>query len=162
MDNALDAEQTSIDTPLFKAMTAFFTDDGWPFIQLEGRPMLTINFEGKNARWACFAQAREEQSQFVFYSLCPVNAPADRRAAMAEFLSRANYGLIVGNFEMDFEDGEIRYKTSVDFEGLPLAPAAFRTAVYANVSMMDQYFPGLMSILHSTVSPREMIDRIEG
>jgi hypothetical protein len=24
--------------------------------------------------------------------------------------------MIIGNFEMDFEDGEIRYKTSIDVE----------------------------------------------
>jgi hypothetical protein len=121
-----------------------------------------MNFEGKNAKWSCFAQAREEQQQFVFYSLCPINTPAERRAAMEEFLTRANYGLIIGNFEMDFEDGEVRYKSSVDFEGLSLAPEAFRTAVYANVSMMDQYLPGIMQIIYSEVSPREMIDQIEG
>ena len=26
----------------------------------------------------------------------------------AEFLTRANYGLVFGNFEMDMHDGEIR------------------------------------------------------
>jgi hypothetical protein len=30
------------------------------------------------------------------------------RAPPAEFITRANYGLIIGNFELDFEDGEIR------------------------------------------------------
>ncbi len=162
MDSTSGSEPAAGHAPLFDAMTKFFSDDSWPYIVLEDRPILTMNFEGKNAKWSCFAQAREEQQQFVFYSLCPVNAPEDRRAALAEFLTRANYGLIVGNFEMDFEDGEIRYKTSVDFEGLPLAPEAFRTAVYANVSMMDQYLPGIMQIIYSAVSPREMIDQVEG
>lgn len=150
------------DTPLFEAMVDFFKSDDWPVIQLEDRPILSMNFDGKNARWTCFAQAREEQQQFVFYSVCPVKAPAEKRAALAEFITRANYGLISGNFELDFEDGEIRYKTSFDAEGLTLSPALFKNLVYANLSMMDRYLPGIMSILYSEVSPREMIDRIEG
>jgi hypothetical protein len=150
------------DTPLFDAMLDFFKSDDWPTIQLEDRPVLSMNFDGKNARWTCFAQAREEQQQFIFYSVCPVNAPAEKRTMLAEFITRANYGLIIGNFELDFEDGEIRYKTSLDAEGLTLSPALFKNLVYANLSMMDQYLPGIMSILYSEVSPREMIDQIEG
>lgn len=149
------------DTPLFDAMVDFFKTDEWPFIQLEDRPVLSMNFDGKNAKWTCFAQAREEQQQFIFYSVCPVNAPAEKRPALAEFVTRANYGLIIGNFELDFEDGEIRYKTSLDAEELALNATIFKNLVYANVSMMDKYLPGIMSILYSEISPREMIDQIE-
>ena len=149
------------DTPLYDAMVDFFKTDDWPYIQLEDRPVLSMNFDGKNAKWTCFAQAREEQRQFIFYSVCPVNAPAEKRPALAEFITRANYGLIIGNFELDFEDGEIRYKTSLDAEDLALNATAFKNLVYANVSMMDQYLPGIMSILYSEISPREMIDQIE-
>ena len=149
------------DTPLFDAMVDFFKSDDWPCTQLEDRPVLSMNFDGKNAKWTCYAQAREEQQQFIFYSVCPVNTPVDKRAAMAEFITRANYGLIIGNFELDFEDGEIRYKTSLDAEDLALNATAFKNLVYANVSMMDQYLPGIMSILYSEISPREMIDQIE-
>ena len=149
------------DTPLYDAMVDFFKTDDWPFIQLEDRPVLSMNFDGKNAKWTCFAQAREEQRQFIFYSVCPVNAPAEKRPALAEFITRANYGLIIGNFELDFEDGEIRYKTSLDAEDLTLNATVFKNLVYANVSMMDQYLPGILSILYSEISPREMIDQIE-
>ncbi|MBI5655834.1 MAG: YbjN domain-containing protein, partial [Geobacter sp.] len=47
-------------------------------------------------------------------------------------------------------------------EGLPLGPALFKSCVYANVSMMDQYFPGIMSIVYAEISPAELIDQIEG
>ena len=150
------------DSPLFEAMVDFFKSDDWPYIQLEDRPVLSLNYNGKHANWTCYAQAREEQQQFIFYSVCPVSAPVEKRTPLAEFVTRANYGLIIGNFELDFEDGEIRYKTSLDAEGLTLNPAVFKNLVYANLTMMDQYLPGIMSILFSEVSPREMIDRIEG
>src|SRR4030081_1049823 len=102
---------------IYDTMLQFFTQDEWPYTQLEGRPMLRMNFRGNNGRWLCIAQAREEQEEFVFYSVCDVNVPEDKRAAMAEYLTRANYGLYIGNFEMDYSDGEIRYKTSIDIEG---------------------------------------------
>jgi len=141
--------------------TAFFQEDGWPFQQLEGQPILQIGFQGDNGQWVCFAQAREEQMQFVFYSVCAAKAPEAKRLALAEFLTRANYGLIVGNFEMDWHDGEVRYKTSLDVEGDRLTPALVKQMAYANVVTMDRYLPGIMRVIYGDVSPTQALAEID-
>jgi hypothetical protein len=141
---------------------SFFQEDGWLFRQLEGQSVLAMGFQGESGQWTCYAQAREEQRQFVFYSVCPVNAPEDKRLAVAEFLTRANYGLFIGNFELDFDDGEIRYKTSIDVEGDRLTPALVQQLVYTNVLMMDQYLSGLMSVIYGDVAPAEAVAKAEG
>ena len=109
----------------------------------------------------CYARARDEQQQFVFYSVCSVNAPENKRQALAEFIARANYGMILGNFELDFTDGEIRYKTSIDVGNDKITYELIRQVVYTNVMMMDKYQPGIMSVIYSDVSPEEAIKQIE-
>lgn len=84
----------------------------------------------------------------------------NKRQAIAEFLTRANSGMIVGNFELD-ADREIRYKTSVDVKGARLSSALIEQIVYANVAMMDKYLPEIMSVIYSEVSPVEAIAQIE-
>ena len=148
--------------PISEVMLQFFADEKWQFMAVESEPILRIPFQGTNGQWMCYAQAREDQEQFVFYSVCPAVAPEERRGAVAEFLTRANYGLIIGNFEMDFHDGEVRYKTSLDVEGDTLSPALLRSLVYANVAMMDHYLPGVMAVLYGNVSPEEAIEQVEG
>jgi hypothetical protein len=140
----------------------FFQEDDWSFTQVEGQPVLRLGFQGDNGQWTCFAQLREEQAQLVFYSLCPVNVPEDKRTAAAEFLTRANYGLFIGNFEMDWDDGEIRYKTSIDVDGDRLVPVLVQQLVYTNVLMMDHYLPGIMKVMYGNVPPAEVIAEIEG
>jgi hypothetical protein len=70
--------------------------------------------------------------------------------------------MIIGNFEMDFEDGEIRYKTSIDVEGDSLSSALIKRLVYANVMMMDAYLPGIMSVIYGDVEPKDAIAQVEG
>jgi hypothetical protein len=70
--------------------------------------------------------------------------------------------MIIGNFELDFTDGEIRYKTSIDVEGANLTFTQIKRLVYANVMMMDQYLPGIMSVIDSDVEPKDAIAQIEG
>ena len=124
-------------------------------------PVLQLAFQGTHGRWLCFAQAREESSQVVFYSVAPVQIPEDKRVAVAEYITRANYGLIIGNFELDFIDGELRYKTSLDAEGTPLTTELLQPVTFANVSTMDRYLPGLMAVLYGNVSPQTAIEQIE-
>jgi hypothetical protein len=70
--------------------------------------------------------------------------------------------MIIGNFEIDIEDGEVRYKTSVDLEGVEQVTHLLRNMVYANVLTMDKYFNGLMRILHGGLTPVEAIKEVEG
>jgi hypothetical protein len=150
------------DGELYATVVQFFTDDDWVFYSLEDRPILRMNFRGENGGWQCYAQVREEQKQLIFYSVMESHVPENKRPAVAEFLTRANYGLYVGNFEMDFSDGEVRYKTSVDADGGCLTPQMIRTIVYVNVMMMDKYLPGIMSVVYTDVSPEEAVAQIEG
>lgn len=147
--------------PIFDTLIKFFADENWAATRLADETILQMAFQGHSHQWMCFAQAREDSAQAVFYSVAPVIVPGDKRLAVAEYISRANYGLIIGNFEMDFEDGELRYKTSIDLEGLEPTPALFAPLVYANVATMDRYLPGVMSILYGSASPAEAIDRVE-
>lgn len=146
---------------ILEIVTDFLRQDQWPFVPLGDQPLLHTNFKGHNGQWSCVAQAREEMSQFVFYSVCPVSVPEHKRLAMAEFITRANYGMVMGNLEMDMSDGEVRYKTSIDVEGDRLSPALVRQVIYTNVVTMDQYLPGIMSVIYGQMSPLESIAQVE-
>lgn len=147
---------------IIEVVKTFFAEDEWDVDEMEEVPVVRVAFQGRNGRWQCYAQEREPQQQFVFYSVCPINVPAEKYTAVAEFITRANYGLAIGNFEMDFGDGEVRYKTSIDVEGDRLTPALVKRLVYANVVMMDEYLPGLMTVVYGEASPQEAIAQIEG
>lgn len=155
------AQSTTPNGQIFAEMINFFQQDEWPFYQIEGQPVLQMAFQGDNGKWTCFARAREQQQQMVFYSIFPVNVPENKRLAVAEFISRANYGMIIGNFELDFTDGEIRYKTSIDVEGDRLSFALIKRLVYANVTMMDEYLPGIMSVIYGGAEAGDAIAKIE-
>lgn len=140
----------------------FFQRENWQYIQVEGEPTLVLQFQGDNGRWLCHAKVIEAEKQLIFYSICPVNAPEDKRLAVAEFLIRANYGLSIGNFELDFGDGEIRCKTSVDVEERQLDSALIRRLIYINLALMDSYLPGIESVIYRDISAVEAITQIEG
>ncbi len=148
---------------LIDDVQAFFNADDWNPTPMESDPLaLVMGFVGEAARWQCYCKVREEQHQILFYSIAPTPVPEDKRSVVAEFITRANYGLIIGNLEMDFDDGEVRYKSAVDVEGAPFSSSSVRNIVYANVLTMDRYLPGLLAIVHGDVSAADAIAKVEG
>lgn len=154
-------QELSPSKQMFDQLITFFTNDDWSFTRLQGEPVLYTAIQGKHGEWNCFAQIRADRAQFVFYSICPIVVPEEQRFTIAEFLTRANSGLILGNFELDFEDGEIRYKTSIDVTDDWLSQALIKQLVYANVSMMDEYLPGIRSVIAGETTPIAAIHHIE-
>ena len=128
---------------------------------MEQEPALQMSFQGENGQWMCFVKVREEQEQLIFYSISPVKVAENKRLVMAEFLSRANFGLSIGNFELNFADGEIRYKTSIAAKGNGVNSALIGQLIFANLLTMDEYLPGIMSIIYTELSAVEVIAQIE-
>ena len=76
-------------------------------------------------------------------------------------MARINYGLNIGNFELDMNDGEIRYKTSIDVEGGELSTRMVETLIAVNISTTDRYFSAFTDVLYAGMSPLEAVGRIE-
>jgi hypothetical protein len=154
--------QDDLAATMADAVNVFFEAEDWIVNHPENDPNAwTTGFQGENGQWPCYAEIKPDKAQFVFYSICPTNTPENKRALMAEFLTRANYGLLIGNFEMDYADGEVRYKTSIDVEHDRLSPALVLNTVYANISLMDTYLPGILKLIYSDASPVDLIDELE-
>ena len=144
-----------------KKLTDFFKADGWSFQQTVDGTTLQLSCQGRNGQWNCYTKVNEDQQTFLFYSICPIPSPEPQRPTITEFITRANYGMVLGNFELDYTDGEIRYKTSIDVEGSTLTPALIRQLVYTNVLTLDQYLPGILAILEQNATPEQAIHLVE-
>lgn len=146
----------------FTTLGQFLAEDGWHPQQIEGKLIYRMGFVGKNGQVTCYARVREDLQQFLFYAVAPVKVPENSRVTIAEFIARANYGLRIGNFEIDFSDGEVRYKSSLDFEGATLSPALIKNAIYPAVQTMDRYLPGMMMVVYGGQSAEVAISQVEG
>ena len=134
---------------------------GFHFREDDGR--FEFGMSGRNGNWSVIARARDSTDQIVVHSRAPFNVPEEKRQAFCEFLTRANYGLTLGNFEMDMNDGEVRYKTSADLEDVTEIPdAVIRHLIGANLATIDRYLPGMFAVLYAETDPAEAVRTVEG
>jgi hypothetical protein len=94
-----------------------------------------------------FAAISLELEQFMFFVNFGVTASPEQRDAVCRFITRANWRLTVGNFEMDHDDGHVRVKSSVDFRGVELSEALIRNAIRAAMNAVEVYADSLIEVL---------------
>lgn len=146
----------------FELLSTYLDGDEWFPRRIEGKYAYSMSYSGKNGDLRCYAIVRVDLEEFLFYAVAPVKVPEEVRQAVAEYLTRANYGLRIGNFELDYSDGEVRYKSSVDFEGQELTSDLIRNAIYPAVHTMDRYLTGLLRVSFGGATPHEAIEEVEG
>ena len=80
---------------------------------------------------------------------------------MAEFLCRANYGLANGNFELDFRDGEIRYKCFVNCDETVPGKETIKDSIYVPARMFTRYSEGILAVLFNMKSAEQAVKDCE-
>lgn len=132
---------------LLEELKRVFGENGWPYSEVRGAPVLLADLSGPAGRWSFYAQAVEEKDLILLYSICPERVPEARRLDVSRFLTEANYGLAAGNFELDFEDGEVRYKTVLHLQGDELDGLVLKRLVRSNGIAVESYLPSLGSLI---------------
>ena len=134
-------------TPLDFVQTVL-ADDQWGEIAvLENRRTLRAVFEGTHGKFWVFVKVPEEMDVLLCYCRCPFDAPPDARVRAVELIARINYGLRVGNFELDLDGGEIRFKSSLDFRDIQLSDRLLLNVLLPCPYAMDRFLPALEALL---------------
>lgn len=94
---------------------------------------------------------------YISYAVIDMNADEAQRKEVAEFLTRANYGLNLGNFEMDMNDGEIRYKYAVDCDHCTLSSQMIESSLDIPIAMFQRYGDDLLKVMFGMASAEEAV-----
>ena len=101
-------------------------------------------------------------SRIISYGTIGMKADASSMVQVSEFINRANYGTILGNFELDHRDGEIRYKLSCNCKDVLPGPDALDDFLSVPVFSFNRYGDGLLGVIMGMVSAEDAIKKIEG
>lgn len=147
---------------MFKKFLQYFEKQQWMYhIPNVDKNIAFFGIGTHNGKFHCVLDVVASEKKLVFFSICPINVSEKVRPLMAEIITRLNYILFFGNFEMDFDDGEIRFKTSIVYEDCELTEKVIDHIIKDNITTMDSHFELLNSFITEKINKQEAIDEIE-
>jgi len=129
-----------------ETLREILTEIGWEPQENKDDASFFVDFGEPHLPVADALAAITRSQRFVFYVNFGATAPAARRDEVARFITRANWGLTIGNFEMDYDDGQMRFKSSVDFGDVELSETLIRNAILAAMNAVEAYADALLEV----------------
>ncbi len=136
----------------------FLVEDDWRFQYDEERDRIRLNISLNGKVRECTELIYFYSHFYIVYGTIAINADEGCRAVVADYLHRVNYGLRFGNFEMDMNDGEIRYKCLVDCGdevGSYLNRDMISRSIVIPAKMIQQYGDGLLAVMYGFKTPKD-------
>ena len=121
--------------------------------------LFMFSVQGRHGIFPVLLYAREPY--LVCLARYPKEVPDERRLEVAEYLHRANYGLLLGSFEMDYDRGEVRYRTALLSEGEQPAYGVLDRYIQMPAAMLDRYAAGMEGIIHEGQIAQEALAMVE-
>jgi hypothetical protein len=146
---------------MITAIIACCRQELWPFVALPDEPVVQLTVSTACGVLAIYCEAREQERELVVYARYGAKAPPARRTAVAELIARANWGLTIGNFELDFDGGEVRFRVAVDLDQETVTPGLVRPLIRHAVFRADQYLAPYHQVAFGHVAPADAIEAVE-
>ena len=150
---------------IVKAINTFLTEDNWNFYFDEKHGVFQFGLRIKSKIKKVNYRIYVAENDYIVYAISPLGVDEDDErmlAAMAEFICRANYGLVNGNFELDMSDGEIRFKCFVDCDNITPSTEVIRNSIHCPAAMFKQYGSGIVDSIFGNASAKEVVANCEG
>jgi hypothetical protein len=124
-DSANAEPQNQSDTPIVDCLKQYFNDKQWHYTHYPPKTNdsqkshhLSLRMRHKQINCGYLFRVQEKNKLLAIYGILPFLIPESHQSAAMLLITQINYDMLVGNLEMDVNDGEIRYKNAIDVEAV--------------------------------------------
>lgn len=146
-------------TNIFDFLVQFLNEEksDWAYERLgEDTTIITLTMKGHyEVDFQVIIDVKEIEKVILVYSIFSISATEDKKLAASELVNRLNYGLVLGNFEFDFTDGEIRFKNSCKCNGIELTYEFLDNLIMFCIITIDRASKCLVDVLSNGANPEE-------
>ena len=107
----------------------------------------------------------DDGQRVAVYCLIVEGIEARLRPAIAELTSRANRGLLGGAFEVDVDEGDVRFRSDLDLGGAEVEDeqlgAMLAPLLEVNLETVEVYSAAIVAVLTGRATPLDAIDAAE-
>jgi hypothetical protein len=122
---------------------------------------ICTDFRGEVGTYRIFARVDADDSLFQVFGHSPVRVPPGARPAIAEAVARINCGLKVGKFEMDCDEGELRFQAAQILPDDDLDEQTIQRLIGTTMSMLNIYLPAVLSVIYGNELPKDAVRHAE-
>ena len=141
-DNPSSEPQNHSETPIVDCLKQYFNDKQWHYTHYRPKTNdsqqshhLSLRMRHKQIDCGYLFRVQEKNKLLAIYGILPFLIPESHQSAALLLITQINYDMLIGNLEMDVNDGEIRYKNAIDIEAVGIDTEIIEHSLQSVVAM---------------------------
>lgn len=144
-----------------EVVSDYLTAKNLRYSRTEDCTSFTVCYRLNHTCVTCTIHVDEESRYLSCSTRSGIIVAEDKFEAAAEYVARANYGLGIGAFQIDYEDGDFCLRTSLYAGASELSPQMIRHLLRKNVNSYDFFHPGIVDVLYRDVAPARALEKVK-
>ncbi len=133
---------------LVEEVKNYLEKNEWKYEWLEEKQVIRTGVKGLGKLQSLVIGIKFDDFGYNVFAISPIGVEEKARMAVMEYITRVNCGLIAGNFELNMDEGDVRYKTYVNASGLEHMPEEIiGRSIYIPCRMFHRYEEGLVNLM---------------
>lgn len=153
--------RTAAGRSAFESLVEYFDSCDCRYQTNSDDQSISANFRGEAGTYLVVAQIEDEAKLLHVSGYASMRVPEGSRPAVAETVARANHRLRVGKFELDLEQGDLRFHASQVLTEDGLGDSVIYRLIDTTMSMLDMYLPAVLSVIYGNELPKDAIRCVE-
>ena len=153
-------EEVSLKELLVEKVENYFNEQNWNYEYDERyslfRAGVSLRCKLKSTRMIILCKDRGIKVQFPI----SIGTDDENEIQVMEFVTRANYGLTNGGFQMDLDNNCIEYSLYLPCEDVPTVTAIDRT-VMLGLYMLERYGDELLAVMFGMKNAKDAVEAAE-
>lgn len=147
---------------LINEVRDYLDDNNWNYEYEDDRQLIRTGVNLKCKLQSVKMYITFNDNGYTVIAVPAMKADEASKTNVMEYITRANYGLRNGNFEMDVNDGEVRYKVYTNAKGLSgVGTDIIEDSIMIPPLMFDKYGNGMAAIMFGFSDPKTEIEKAE-
>lgn len=145
---------------LYKALCEWLDEHDWDYKKFENDFVVKCLAQGDDLPIELVVQIDTKHQLISLMSPMPFPIAEDRRSVIAVAVSQANVGLITGNFDFNYLNGQIIFRIASSYRESLIGKDMFEYLLLCACYTIDEYNDKFLTVAKSKMSIEEVLDYI--
>ena len=127
----------------------------------QDQTVINLQVTLNNTNTDCYIDIRYPDNHLLIRSIASTSVPVAKRKPIAEFIAWANSSTSLGCFQLNMETGMLEYQCTYLYDEYSTKTESIFTENFCwAMNVLDNFFPGVMSIIYGNKIPESEFKRI--
>ncbi|MGI6357702.1 MAG: YbjN domain-containing protein [Bacillota bacterium] len=140
---------------ILETVCEYLDNERWSYHADRERSLVFFDVAGEKGTMSCAIVVDEGLRCLTFLIQLGVTVPGIKRLRMSDFITRVNYALLLGCFELNVDSGDMRFRVSLPLADAELSRQQLRDIIATGIYTVDRYYPGVMMLIYKNATAAE-------